>query len=116
MKIAQPFELKIISVRHTNYTDQPAYNIYGELTTSCRYAYGTKDKRCRSRWAFDALMVAPPGRDRYFVRIAPLSRDAPDFVRDLVGEHLRNLDLSGMCRLNSEFKSAKKKQIKEIYE
>ena len=129
MKIAQTFDLEIISIKYITITRDcsltgpqiPAYEIFGKLTTSCQYAYFPNPNKPKARqvekgWHFSAVMAEDSRVGRYFISIGPVDPSAPDFLRDIIGEHLRSMDLSGVCDLNPAFKADRKQLIQESYE
>jgi len=129
MKIAQAFDLEIISIRHITVTKDhgltgpqyPAYEIFGKLSTQCQYAYFPNPvqrdlKEITKSWHFSALMIDHPEIGHYFASVGPLDSQTSDLIREIVAEHLRNMDLSGALELDPSFKTERKKLLQESYE
>ena len=103
MQVTQPFEIDVISVKDifcqspvNGREEIPANVIFGTFSTKSRHAYVPENGPVLRRWHFEAVMANHPEKNcRYFVRIGV--GDGPDFVRNIVAEHLKKLKLTGAC-------------------
>ena len=106
MQIAQTFDIDVISVKESTYSeyqlgvgghiDRPSYEIFGTISTKSYHAYFPSPlatlpaEELKHQWYFDAIMAEHPEIGRYFVRIG--ADFAPDFLRNILADHLKKIE------------------------
>ena len=110
MQVLHPFDIDIISVRENLWEEYggiggseglPAFEIFGTIATRTLSAYSLGHpydaERSRQSWYFDAIMVVHPEDGRFFSRVGLAGGGGPDYFRDIIATHLKQLDLTGCC-------------------